>query len=94
MSTATPDLTAMQDYVLEAIKQSQELTLEVARTVADAVQPLVSALPAVPFGDLLPDPGETVDAGFAFAEQVLTAQRDFTRQLVDTYSPAADTEAS
>ena len=94
MPTATPDLTAVQDYVLDAIKQSQELALEAARTVADTVSPIVSALPDAPFADLLPDPAATVDAGFSFATEVLSAQRDFTRQLVDLVSGGSSAEAS
>jgi hypothetical protein len=86
----TPDLTTVQEQVVDAIKLVNELTIDAVRTVADVTVPFVSALPKLPFSDLYPSPQETIESGFVFAEKVLATQHDFAKQLVDALRPAAE----
>src|SRR5437588_633944 len=71
MSTTTDTITAVQEQVLQAVKQAQEFTVDAVRTVTDTVAPLVSDLPKAPFADQLPDPAKAVESGYSFVEQLL-----------------------
>src|SRR4051794_25553236 len=93
MTTTTPnfDYKAMQEQVLDTIKQAQGFTLDAVKSVTDTVAPLVADLPKLPFADQFPtyDPSEAVEAGYAFVNELLAAQHDFTKQLLDTLRPVA-----
>ena len=91
MSAQTADLNTVQESVLDAIKQSQSMTLDAVRSVTEFVAPVTSRLPKAPFADQLPDPGAAVDAGFAFWTEVISAQRDFARELTQLLTPAPAT---
>ena len=77
---------ALQDAVVTSIKQSQDYALGTFTAWNDAA---VSVLPkdrtptfeGASFGDVLPELRQIVDAGFAFAEELLTAQKDFSANL-------------
>ncbi len=70
------DTTAVQDQVLEAIRESQEATVDACRTWArtfTAVTPKVAEAFATP----------KVDNYFGFAEKLWGYQRDFTVKLFE-----------
>jgi hypothetical protein len=88
----TFDISTARDDLIEAIKQSQELTLDAVKAVAGIVSPIVDALPKSPFADQLPQlpqPSEAIDAGYAFVAELLEAQRDFNLRLAEALMPKA-----
>jgi hypothetical protein len=94
MSNTTIDFASVQNDVLDAIKESQEFTLGAVRTVAEAIRPLTSSLPTPNLPSEVPTPAQAVDASFKFFGQLIDAQRDFTRQLLDVLTPASGGSAS
>ena len=60
------------------------------RNWAEAVQSVTSAMPApsVRLADKLPDPSELVSNAYAFAEQLLIAQRKFAGDVIAATTPA------
>ena len=88
MSTTFTDYTqAAQEQTLKAIRQSQQAVVETVRSWANAVEKTIPETPAVPFAQELPTPQELVKTSFAFAEQLLKAQREFAENLVAAANP-------
>jgi hypothetical protein len=76
---AVPEITDVQEKVLDAVRTSQDAVVDAVKTVADKL-PSWSNLP---YADRLPAPGEVVDRAFGYAEQVIDTQREFAMKLVD-----------
>jgi hypothetical protein len=91
MSTVTELTQTAQDQTLAAVKQSQTIVVEAVRTWAQAVEKAVPEVPALPFVAQLPSPAEIVSSSFAFAEELLKAQREFAEQIVAAASPVLKT---
>jgi hypothetical protein len=86
--TATLDIPAAQEQLLDSIKQSQQFVLDAVRAAAEAAPALPITIPT-PAVDL-PDPAEAVAQSFDFAERLLANQRAFFEQLfVVTSEPVA-----
>ena len=81
-------LTSVEDQALEGIKQTQETVLGVAKSAVETVAPYVPELP-VSYPATLPEPSVIVDNLFEFAANLLSAQRTFTKQLLETVAPLA-----
>ena len=81
-TTATPDVAAAQEQILEGIRQSQQVVVDAVQAWADAVGQATPAVPAPGTPEDLPTPAQVVESGFDFAEQLLAAQRDFAQKLV------------
>ena len=80
----------MQARMLEALQVSQEAVVDAVRRWAETVRqmrPDVPGMPETPQVDL-PDPSELVDKAFAFASDLLDAQRKFTHELLEAAAPA------
>jgi hypothetical protein len=84
--TATQEL---QAQTLDWVRKSQDVAVEALKTWADAVQSVTPSLPvpAVPFFDKLPKPGELVADAFDFAGQLLAAQRKFAEDVIAVTAP-------
>ena len=89
MPTDTFDFAALQDSLLDAVKQGQERTIEAVRIVADLASPITNRLPKPPFADQLPDPAASVDAGYEFVEKWLAVQRAFAKEVAAVLTPAS-----
>ncbi|MEY2437632.1 MAG: hypothetical protein QOF97_2468 [Acidimicrobiaceae bacterium] len=92
-------VTNVQDQVLETTKTVQDQVIEYVRKAVERLdEVLPEDRPAVPFADSIPAPAELVERGFgiaekalsnqsAFAKQVLEAQHQFAKAIVDAVSP-------
>ncbi len=85
-STRTKEI---QDGLLSATRQSQEIMLEAIKTWVDTVQAITPKVPAVriPLADRLPKPEDVVATAYDFAGQVLASQRRFADEMLKTTAP-------
>jgi hypothetical protein len=83
-------MVSAQETFIEAVKANQSRSVDAARTVSNFLSPVSSRLPRSPLADALPEPGTVIDAQLAFVGELVSAQRDYTRQLVDAFASAAD----
>jgi hypothetical protein len=77
---------SVQQELLAAIKRSQEATLKVVTAWSESVKKLAPSLPdmpKLPHLDSLPTPGELSDQFFAFAKEIMVAEQDFVKRLMD-----------
>ena len=84
---ATDEKSLIQDQVLEAIKRSQEATLQIVGAWSKSVAKLTTNLPdmpTLPMVDALPKPGELSDQFFDFAQKLMTSQQEFVQRLIET----------
>jgi hypothetical protein len=91
MSSVSELTQTAQEQTLAAVKQSQQLVVDAVRTWAETVEKAVPEVPNIPLADSLTSPEELVTSSFAFAEQLLQAQRDFAVQVVAAASPVIKT---
>jgi len=81
--------TEMTDKAAEQILAAMQPINDLTTSVADMTVEAVSKLPSVPTPDGVPTPLEVVTAHFAFAEKLLTAQKDFAFRLAGAATPQA-----
>ena len=87
MANATEMISSLEDQVLETVKQGQEAVVKAVRTWADASKNLIPDLPPLPFADQLPNTTEIVENAFAFADKLLSSQREFVAAILDAAKP-------
>jgi hypothetical protein len=87
MATATDMITGLEDQILESVKQGQEAIVKAVRTWADTSKNLIPDLPPLPFADQLPNVSDLVENGFAFADKLIAAQREFAAAILDAAKP-------
>ncbi len=87
MATATEMFSALEDQVLETVRQSQEAVVKAVKTWAEAGKSLVPDLPPLPFADQLPNTVDIVENAFDFADKLLAAQRDFAAAVLEAARP-------
>jgi 3-methyladenine DNA glycosylase AlkC len=83
---AATEAKSVQDQVLDAIKRSQEATLQVVGTWSENVAKLVHnlpELPKLPIPDALAKPSELSDQFFEFALKLMKSQQEFAKKLID-----------
>ena len=88
MSSITDLLRSSQEQYLETIRQSQTAYVEAVSAWARNTEGLSG--PAVPGFDSLPSAQDVLEGSFDFAEQLLQAQREFTRNLLAAAAPAVE----
>jgi hypothetical protein len=76
---AVLEIDDVQAQVLDAVRTGQDAVIDAVKTVTDKLP----SLPELPYADRLPAPGEVVDRAFGYAEQVIEAQHEFAKKLVD-----------
>ena len=93
MGTSESSSTSPQDQYLDAVRQGQEAWADAVRAWSDSVQRM--------WGDAAstttrgaPTAEQVIDNMFGFAEQLLAAQRDFAKRLVQATAPAGDAAQS
>jgi hypothetical protein len=79
----------LQGQILDAVRKSQEMAIEAIKTWADALQPVLSAMPPVtlPLAGKLPKPEEFVGSTYNFAGQLLASQQKFAEDVFHVTAP-------
>lgn len=77
----------VQDQVIAAVKQTQDITVSAVAQVAETVAGLLPELPALPFAEQIPAPKDVVTKAYAFAGALLDARRDFALRLIEAVAP-------
>jgi hypothetical protein len=90
MSTYSELTDKAAEQLLAAMQPMNELTQSLAGKTVDTV----SKLPSLPTPDGVPTPLEVVTAHFAFAEKLLTAQKDFAFRLAGAVETTPKTKTS
>jgi hypothetical protein len=75
------------EQLVSAIKQSQSLALDAARTFAGAWSSVPSSLSESPIAAALPDVPAITAYSFDLAAELLAAQKDFAVTLTTTLTP-------
>ena len=89
MATATDTLVKVQDQILETLASIQKPVVDAVTKLADKAESVVPEVPGVPGADRLPTVDELIVNQFAFAEKVLTQQKDFTAELIKAVKPVS-----
>ena len=76
-----------QDY-LEAVRQGQQAVVSAVQAWSDNLQRLMTGTATAAQA---PKPTEVIDQVFDFAQQMLNAQRDFAKKLVQASAPSRTT---
>ena len=76
------------EQLVSAVKQSQGITLDLARAYARALPPVPARLLEAPGVVAMPDVPAIMAYGFDLAAELLAAQKDFAVNLADTFAPA------
>ena len=93
MANITDKTNAIEDQVLETVKQGQDAIVKAVRTWAEAAEnvlpdlPNLSDLPDLPMTDQLPTVSEILDTSFAFADKLIASQREFAEAVLDAAKP-------
>jgi len=87
MSTSESSSTSAQDQYLEAVREGQEAWANAVRAWSDSVQRMWGDAASTTTGEA-PTAEQVIDNVFGFAEQLLAAQRDFAKRLVQATAPA------
>ncbi|MGH2650867.1 MAG: hypothetical protein ACRDHK_06610 [Actinomycetota bacterium] len=87
MATATEMFSALEDQVLETVRQSQEAVVKAVKTWAEAGKSIVPDLPPLPFADQLPNTVDIVENAFNFADKLLAVQREFAAAILEAAKP-------
>lgn len=80
------DTKGVQDQVLDAIKRSQEATLQAVGSWSESVTKMVHNLPDMQklhVPESLSKPSELSDQFFEFADKVMKSQQEFVKKLID-----------
>jgi ketosteroid isomerase-like protein len=86
-SSSTP-----QDMYLEALRQGQDTYVKAVQLWSENVEKMLSGASST--AGQAPAAEQVIDEVFAFAEQLLAAQRDFAKRLLQATSPAVDAAQS
>lgn len=92
-SSAIEYTVAAQERTLAALRQSQDAVVELVENWAKALDNAAPERPALPVPAGLPTAQEVIQTSFAFAGQLLAAQRAFAENLVRATAPAVKTES-
>jgi tetrahydromethanopterin S-methyltransferase subunit B len=83
MPSLTDSISSVQEQVLDLIKTAQDPTVDAVEKVVETVEGIIPAdRPSLPFVDSLPNPAESIDKAFGFAEQLVDGQHDFVKALL------------
>jgi hypothetical protein len=93
MSTSESSSTSPQDQYMDAVREGQEAWANAVRAWSDSVQRMWGDASSTTTREA-PTAEQVIDNLFGFAEQLLAAQRDFAKRLVQATAPAADAAQS
>ena len=75
---------APDENLLDTLHSGQEAVVDLAQRCANEVGEILPGLWSKPISEGVPAPSEISDRAFGLAREVLDAQHDFTRRLVDS----------
>jgi hypothetical protein len=81
-------LTDAQEQLLGLVRESQQAALKAVSSWTEQTAKLVPSTPDLPFSELYAKPAEVVDSGFELAQQLLSSQREFVKELLETTNTA------
>lgn len=87
--STTESTTAVQDQVLESVKQSQKAILELVENWSKTAQAATPSIPAAQLPSGVPQPAEVIANAYDFAEKLLHNQREFSEALLGALTPPA-----
>lgn len=90
MSTTLEKITEVQDQVIDIVNSVKDPVVNGVTRVVELITDNVSSLPAVPFAEQIPTPGELVDNQFEFASRVLAVNKEIVDGVVDAAQPVTD----
>jgi hypothetical protein len=93
MSSSESSSTSPQEQYLDAVREGQEAWANAVRAWSESVQRLWGD-PSSTTTREAPTAEQVIDNVFGFAEELLAAQRDFAKRLVQATAPAADAAQS
>jgi hypothetical protein len=93
MSTSESSSTSPQDQYLDAVREGQEAWVNAVRAWSESVQRMWGDASSTTTREA-PTAEQVIDNVFGFAEELLAAQRDFAKRLVQATAPAADAAQS
>jgi hypothetical protein len=93
MSTSESSSTSPQDQYLDAVREGQEAWANAVRAWSESVQRMWGDASSTTTRQA-PTAEQVIDNVFGFAEELLAAQRDFAKRLVQATAPAADAAQS
>ncbi len=79
----------LQDEFLTTLRKGQDIALDALKTLVEAIQFVIPAMPAVrrPLGDRMPTAHKIVADGYDFAERLLANQRQFADEVITAATP-------
>jgi hypothetical protein len=86
MSTATDQLTNVEEKILETLATIQKPIVDAVGRLAERAENYV---PELPRSESLPAFDELILTQFGFAEKLLANQRDFVNKLLDAIKPVS-----
>ena len=93
MSTSESSSASPQEQYLDAVRQGQEAWANAVRAWSDSVQRMWGDASSTTAREA-PTAEQVIDNVFGFAEELLAAQRDFAKRLVQATAPAAEAAQS
>jgi hypothetical protein len=93
MGSSESSSTSAQEQYLDAVREGQEAWVNAVRAWSDSVQRMWGEASSTTTGGV-PTAEQVIDSVFGFAEQLLAAQRDFAKRLVQATAPAGDAARS
>ncbi|HWB72798.1 MAG TPA: hypothetical protein VG452_11325 [Egibacteraceae bacterium] len=90
MASQSDPVDSGQEQVIEMVRRSQDAVLTAIRTWSDSVVRLVPDFSSVPVSEQYFKPREAVDTAFAFAEQLLSTQRQFLHDVLSAIMPVVE----
>lgn len=89
MTSFLTTVTDAEAKVVETVRSFQQPVVDYVRKGVELAD---SRLPDVTYPESLPKPGEVLDTQFAFVRNLLDAQQDFVKAIVETVAPLAGAE--
>jgi hypothetical protein len=89
--TTTEMMSGYEDQVLESVRQSQEAVVKAVGTWAEAGKNLIPGVPSLPFADQIPAAAELMEHYFAFADKLLTVQKEYAGAVLQAAQPVLGT---
>jgi hypothetical protein len=87
MSAYTKFADQTRDQVLSVMGTASDLAIGAVSTVSEFVGSVVPKLPSLPLVEKLPTPEELVRTSFAFAQDLLAAQKRYAEGLLEAITP-------
>jgi len=86
-ATTTEMISTWENQLLDTVHQSQEAVVKTVGMLAEAGGNLIPKPIAMPYSDQIPAPAEIVEHYFQYSAELLNAQKEFVRAILDAAEP-------